>query len=258
MTATSTTTASTGTTDRRYPPEQVRLRRRQLLAATLRLFAARGFDEGVAGHVTARDPIRPDHFWVNPLGVHFGLMKASDTVLVDAAGVVVDGDAEINPAAYALHVAVHRARPDVVAAAHAHSPHGVAFASLGRPLAPLSQDACAFFEDHAIYADYSGVVVDPAEGDRIAAALGTGKALILANHGLLTVGGSVEEAAWWFLALERCCQVQLLAEAAGRPRSIGAAAARATRAVVGSPGIGRVSFRTLYRRVVADAPELLD
>jgi ribulose-5-phosphate 4-epimerase/fuculose-1-phosphate aldolase len=239
-------------------PEQERQHRQRQLAATLRIFARLGFDEGVGGHVTARDPVRPDRFWVNPFGQHFGHVRVSDLLLVDAGGRVVAGSGSVNPAGYAIHSRIHAARPDVVAAAHAHSVHGRAFSALGRTLDPITQDACAFFEDHALYDDFSGVVLDPAEADRIGKALGAGKAVILRNHGLLTVGGSVAEAAWWFVSMERCCQVQLLAEAAGPPVRVGPEPARATRDTIGTPELGRLNFRPLYAEVVRSQPDLLD
>ena len=123
----------------------------------------------------------------------------------------------MNRAAFAIHSQVHAARPDVIAAAHSHSIYGKAWSSLGRLLDPLTQDACAFYEDHALFDDYTGVVLDLEEGKRIAHALGDNKAVILRNHGLLTVGHSVDEAVWWFITMERSCQAQLLAEAAGTP-----------------------------------------
>ena len=129
-----------------------RLRRKQRLAAAFRLFGLYGFDEGVAGHITVRDPVWNDRFWVNPLGVYFGHMRAKDLLLVDHHGTVVEGDRPVNRAAFAIHSQVHAARPDVIAAAHAHSPSGKAWSSLGRKLDPLTQDACAFFEDHALFA----------------------------------------------------------------------------------------------------------
>src|SRR5690606_11754119 len=120
------------------------------------------------------------------------------------------------------------------------------------------QDACAFFEKHVVFDDYTGVVLSEDEGKRIARALGDGTAVILANHGLLTVGGSVEEAAWWFIAMERCCQVELLAEAAGRPRLVDPHSARRARAEIGTTGIARFDFRPLYEAVVKAQPELLE
>ena len=97
----------------------------------------------------------------------------------------------MNKAAFAIHSQVHAARPDVVAAAHAHSVHGKAWSSLAPTARPLTQDACAFYGDHALFDDYTGVVYDVEEGKRIAHALGANKAVILSNHGLLTVGPDV-------------------------------------------------------------------
>jgi ribulose-5-phosphate 4-epimerase/fuculose-1-phosphate aldolase len=239
-------------------PQQERLYRKHRLAATMRLFAGLGFEEGAGGHVTARDPIQPDQFWVNPFGYPFGLIKVSDLLLVDAGGQVVAGQGRINPAGYAIHSQIHAARPDVIAAAHAHSVYGRAWSALRRPLDPLTQDACAFFEDHAVFDDYTGVVLEQDEGSRIASALGDRKAVILANHGLLTVGHSVQEAAWWFISMDRCCQVQLLAEAAGRPRPIEAASARVARSQIGTPGAGRFNFRPLYQSITHSQADLFD
>ncbi len=238
-------------------PDEVRAYHKQRLAAAFRLFAKFGFGEGVAGHITARDPERPDCFWVNPFGLDFSLIRASDLILVNHEGEVVEGKAAVNRAAFAIHSQVHAARPDVVAAAHAHSLYGKAWSSLGRLLDPLTQDACAFYEDHALFTEFTGVVYDPAEGAKIGAALGANKAIILQNHGLLTVGGSVDEAAWWFITMERTCQAQLLAEAAGTPCKIAATHARVTHAQVGSNIAGWFQFQPLYARIVHEQPDLL-
>ena len=172
------------------PPErsvaEERLHRKQMLAAAYRLFSRFGFDEGVAGHITARDPERTDCFWVNRFGQHFGHITTSDLLLVDHEGNVVEGDGIVNRAAYAIHSQVHAARPDVVSAAHAHSLYGKTFAAFRRRLDPLTQDSCAFYKDHAVLEDFTGVVFDLEEGKRIAHALGDTKAVILSNHGLST------------------------------------------------------------------------
>src|SRR6202047_5197714 len=123
--------------------EEERRHRKQRLAGAYRLFSRFGFDEGVAGHITARDPERLDHFWVNPFGMHFGEIRASDLILVNHRGEVVEGQHAVNQAAFAIHSRVRAARPDVVAAAHAHSMYGQAWGALGRLLAPITQDACA-------------------------------------------------------------------------------------------------------------------
>src|ERR1700753_2688805 len=138
--------------------EQERVHRKQRLASAFRLFAKFGFSEGVAGHITARDPERTDHFWVNPFGMHFGQIRVSDLLLVDHHGEVVEGNRPVNRAAFAIHSQVHAARPDVVAAAHSPSIYGKSWSSLGRLLDPITQDACAFFEDHSLFDDYTGVV----------------------------------------------------------------------------------------------------
>src|SRR6202012_481626 len=190
--------------------EQERQHRKQRLASAFRLFAKFGFSEGVAGHITARDPERHDHFWVNPFGMHFAHIRVSDLLLVNEMGEVVEGDRPVNEAAFAIHSRLHMARPDVVAAAHAHSLYGKTWSAMGRLLDPLTQDACAFYEDHSLFDDYTGVVYDMSEGDRIAAALGHRKAIILQNHVLLTVGRTVDEAAWFYIIMDRSCQVQLM------------------------------------------------
>ena len=246
-----------------YPPvfdnplEERRERKRKLTAA-LRLFGRFGFDEGVAGHFTVRDPAHPDQFWVNPFGRSFKQMKTSDLILVNHQGEIVAGDGMLNLAAFAIHSRIHKQLPHVVAAAHTHSLYGKSWSALGRTLDPITQDACAFFEDHVLFNDFTGVVLDTAEGDRIAGALAGKKAAILQNHGLLTVGQTVDEAAWWFITMERSCQAQLLAEAAGSPVSIPPDVARLTHAQIGSPPAGWFSFKPLYDVITAEQGEMFD
>jgi ribulose-5-phosphate 4-epimerase/fuculose-1-phosphate aldolase len=238
--------------------EDERRHRKQRLAAAFRLFGQFGFDEGVAGHITARDPERPDHFWVNPLGMSFKQVRVRDLILVNDEGKVVEGTWPLNRAAFVIHSQVHAARPDVVAAAHAHSVHGKAWSSLRKPLLPLTQDACAFYGDHSVFDDYTGVVLDLEEGKRLAQSLGDKKAVILSNHGLLTVGHTVDEAAWWFITMERTCQAQLLADAAGTSVSIDPEMAEQTAALVGPHLAGWRAFQPLYEAIVLRQPDLLE
>jgi ribulose-5-phosphate 4-epimerase/fuculose-1-phosphate aldolase len=239
-------------------PDEERTHIKQRMAAAFRLFDRFGFNEGVAGHLTARDPERTDCFWVNPFGLSFGLIRASDLILVNHEGEVVEGDWPVNIAAFAIHSQIHAARPDIQAAAHTHSTYGRALSALGIKLDPLTQDSCAFFEDHGLFDDYTGVVIDTEEGKRIAHALGDHKAAILRNHGLLTVGTSVDSAAWWYITMERTCQVQLQAMAAGTPVLIEEECARLTAKQVGGEFAGWLSFQPLYDKIVADQPDLLD
>jgi len=239
-------------------PSEERRHRKERLAASFRLFAKFGFDEGVAGHITARDPEREDHFWVNPFGMHFSQIRVSDLILVNGRGEVVEGEYPVNTAAFAIHSQVHAARPDVIAAAHAHSMYGRSWSTLGKLLDPLTQDACAFYEDHGLFDDYTGVVMATTEGERIAKALANYKAVILRNHGLLTVGQSVEEAVWWFVTMERSCQSQLLAEAAGKPIKIEYENALLTRGQVGSHMAGWFQYQPLWNMITREAPDLFD
>jgi ribulose-5-phosphate 4-epimerase/fuculose-1-phosphate aldolase len=238
--------------------DEERTHRKQMLAASFRLFSKFGFDEGVAGHITARDPEMTDHFWVNPFGMHFGHIRVTDLLLVRHDGTIVHGTMPLNQAAFAIHSEIHAARPDVIAAAHAHSVYGKSWSSLGRPLDPITQDACAFFDDHVVFQDYTGVVLDTSEGKRIAHALEGRKAAILRNHGNLTVGHSVEEAVWWFITMERSCQAQLMAEAAGTPVIIPDDMAALTAGQVGNHLAGWFSFQPLLARITREQPDLFE
>ncbi|OAX77461.1 hypothetical protein ACJ72_08240 [Emergomyces africanus] len=245
---------------RQYPKfsslEEERLYRKQHLAAAFRVFADRGFDEGVAGHISVRDPILTDHFWLNPLSQHFSQISVSDLILVNEDGDVVIGTEPINSAAFAIHSEIHKARPNVYAACHAHSVYGKAFSVFGRELDMMTQDALRFYKSHAVYRDFRGVVLDREEGINIARALGDGKAAILQNHGLLTVGESVDEAAFWFISLDKTCHAQLLADAASAGAGyqkimISEEEAEVTAKQVGGPDKGWLAFQGYYDEQLA-------
>ncbi|KAH8803068.1 class II aldolase/adducin N-terminal [Xylogone sp. PMI_703] len=197
-------------------PYKAREYLKERLALAYRIFAKHGFDEGVAGHITLRDPVDPTSFWLNPFGVSWNTMKASDLILVDKNGKIIGGGPVrlMNTAAFMIHHAVHTARPDVNCVAHSHSVHGRAFSALGRNIDMITQDACNFYNDCALYNQFRGIVLDEEEGKAIAAALGGKKAAILRNHGLLTCAASVEATVYWFVSLESACRAQLMADAA--------------------------------------------
>lgn len=118
------------------------------LAAAYRIFGHYGLNEGAAGHITVRDPIEPDTFWVNPFGVDFNLINKSDLLRVDHQGNILNhGRVKVlNKAAFLIHGAIHAARPDVLCAAHTHSVYGRAFCALGRPLDSITLEACIFHD----------------------------------------------------------------------------------------------------------------
>lgn len=234
---------------------------KKVLAGAYRIFGKFGFSEGVAGHITCRDPEHTDCFWVNPFGVSFNRMKISDLILVNEEGEIVAGKhTALNKAAFAIHAAIHKARPDVIAAAHSHTVYGKSWSALGKFLDPLTQDSCIFYQDHGLFNDYTGVVEDVGEGDRIGKALGDKKAVILQNHGLLTVGHSIEECVFWFVTMERTCQSQLLIEATGiEPIKIAHEVALRTRDYeVGFPLAGYFSFQPMWQDIVQEQPDFMD
>ncbi|KAL6302512.1 class II aldolase/adducin domain-containing protein [Sparassis latifolia] len=228
------------------------------LAQAFRIFGHEGYNEGVAGHITLRDPVRPDCFWVNPFGLHFSLIQPSDLLLVDHDGKFQDESGPLrllNRAAYMIHSAVHAARPDVICAAHTHSIYGRAFSTLGKELDIITQDSCAFYNDHVLYDRFGGVVLEEEEGKRIAECLGSKKAAILQNHGLLVASPTIEATVHFYIALEKSCQVQLLADAAAKATGtvkIPLDEAAYTAQIVGSPRTGWFSglphFKALEAR----------
>lgn len=234
---------------------------KERLVGACRAFALQGFDYGFAGHLTVRDPENPSLYWTNPMAIHFSQVKVSNLILADHDGKVVEGRHAINRAGFVLHAAVHEAHQDIVAMCHAHTVYGTAFATLGRKLDPISQDAAAFFEDHVVIGDEAGqVAVEVKAGHKVANAFHGVKAAIHQNHGLLTASRhSIESAAFWFIALERCCQQQLAVEATGiTPTLVTPERARYSREHVGSDYIGWLHFQTIWDQLVATQPDMFD
>ncbi|KAI1328605.1 arad-like aldolase/epimerase [Xylariaceae sp. FL0255] len=198
------------------------------MAATFRFFARSGFTEGQSGHISVRDPEFPGLMWMNPLGRHFGMLTAGDMICLEIeTGRVAGGNTSrpANKAGYFIHSAVHKRRPDDVhAVCHAHSNAGRAWSAFARPLEMLNQDVCNFHNAHSVYGTYGGIVFGADEGEHIADSLGAhNKGVILMNHGLLSVGWTVDEAGFMFGLLDRACDMQLRVEAAaanGIPKRI--------------------------------------
>lgn len=234
-----------------------RTHRLERLAATCRVFGQHGYSEGLLGHVTVRDPEQPNLLWVNPLGVSMRQVRVSQLVQANHRGEVVAGSGAVNPVGLLLHAAVHAARPDVVAMCHAHSVHGAAWASLERLLDPISQDACIFFDNQALIVE-PRTVLDAGAAAQFAAAFGDKRVAIQSGHGLFTTGQSIDEAAWWFVLMNRCCEAQLLAEAAGTPQHWPAEQARGIANSLGSPMVGWLSFQTLWDEVIVGDPDLTE
>ena len=234
---------------------------KERLVGACRAFALQGFDYGFAGHLTVRDPEHPSLYWTNPMAVHFSQVKVSNLILADHEGNVMEGRHAINRAGFVLHAAVHEAHPDIVAMCHAHTVYGTAFASLGKKLEPITQDAAVFFEDHVVIGDEAGqVAVEVKAGHKVANAFKGVKAAIHQNHGLLTVSRhSIEAAAFWYIGLERCCQQQLMVDATGiAPRLVTPERARYSREHVGSEYIGWLHFQPIWEQLVNTQPDMFD
>ncbi len=242
-------------------PAEERRHRKERLVAACRAFALEGFDYGFAGHLTVRDPEHPEWYWTNPMAVHFSQVNVSNLICADHEGRILEGTHAINRAGFVLHAAVHEMHQDIVAMCHAHTEYGTAFASLGKGLDPITQDAAAFFEDHVVIGDEAGkVAVEIEGGHKVANAFKGVKAAIHQNHGLLTASRhSIEAAAFWFIALERCCKQQLLIEATGiAPRLVTPERARYSREHVGSDYIGWLHFQPIWEHLRATQPDMFD
>ena len=186
------------------------------LAACYRLADMNRMSKVVWNHITARVPDDPDCILVFSLGCRYDEVTASNLVKMRLDGTLLtDSPEERNTAAYVIHGAIFRARPDVMCAMHTHSRGGQGVAALKEGLLPLSQEAMKFYEALA-YHDYEGISDDEAEMDRLARHLGPMNQMILRNHGLLTVGKTIGEAYWRMYDLELACALQMDVLATGR------------------------------------------
>jgi ribulose-5-phosphate 4-epimerase/fuculose-1-phosphate aldolase len=236
-------------------PEQVRERRKRAVALGYRLLASQHWGDAGDGHISARDPERTDCFWLLRYGVSYHAARVADLVLVGPEGELVEGEGATNTAAYYIHHPILMARPDAVSACHVHTGWGTPFSAEVRPIEPISQESCVFFEDHAIFDDEEVQVQSTEAGGRIARALGGMRAIILRNHGLLTVGDSVEETVGSFVQMERVAEVHMKARAA---KPISADAARFAKKDLTRFGAGKVAFYNLVARHIGDASVVLE
>lgn len=231
-----------------------RTRRKRELACGYRIFAALRWGDMGDGHITARDPERTDCFWLLRHQVSFDRATVDDLVLIGPDGSVVEGKGEINLTAYLIHRPIHEARPEIVAAAHTHTQWGTPFAAERRLLAPITQEACVFYEDHSLFDDEEVQVSSIDCGKRIAAALALNRAVILANHGLLTTGATVSETVGAFVTMERVAEAMMKATAA---KPISAEAALLAKRDLGPQRSLEGSFGYLVARYVPD-PTVVD
>lgn len=225
------------------------------LAAAYRLVDHFGWTEQIYGHLTARVPGPEDHFLINPWGLNYDEVTASNLVKIDVDGNVVDGKHPVNFAGFIIHSAIHMTRSaENHVIMHTHTRAGMAVAALEEGLLPISMFATAFYEKLG-YHEYEGASLYPDERGRIVASLGPHKAMILRNHGLLAVGKTVPECFLRLYRLERACQVQLHAAAAGTLRLIPPQVAKRSSADLDSyqgmqpTAEGEIEFAALMRKL---------
>ncbi len=191
---------------------------RQDLAAAYRLVAHYGMDDSIYTHISARVPDTDGQFLINPFGMLFRDITASSLVKIDLEGRILDDSPyDVNPAGFTIHSAVHAARHDAACVLHTHTVAGVGVSSLACGLQPCNQWALQFYQ-RVVYHEFEGIALDHDERERLVADLGpTAKAMILRNHGLVTLGRTVAEAFILMVNLERACRVQMAIQASGQP-----------------------------------------
>lgn len=246
-------------------PLQERLHRKQRLAAAYRLFGRLGFEVGVAGHFTARDPVHPEQYWINPLGVPFSQITVSHLLRVDGDGQVVEGEGLLNTSALELHHDLQQARPDVVGIAHFHGFHGRVWSSLGQLFEPITAESGAFLNDQVIFPRHALRTASGAlEQDRnivsqaFVETFAQNNLLVWQNHGLWVTGATVESAAWRFILAEDTARVHLAARSAGQPLVPPADALEGGIDKARHEFFAWLNFLPLWDQIRTEEPDLLD
>lgn len=225
--------------------------RKQRLVAAFRIFSDLGYDQGIQGHISFRDPEEPTHIWMNPFAVHFALISTQDLIRISFDGRIIEGAGHIHPTGWLLHSRLYMGQARVNAIAHAHSIYGRVWSTTGRLLDPISPESAQFYKRHDLYDSF-----DKGEGEQVGHTLGAHRALIMKNHGILSAGDSVDEAAYSFIALERVCEAQVLAEATrtGPVRIAEHHALAASERF--TPDSAWLNFQPLYAKALRDYPEI--
>ncbi|WP_455372102.1 aldolase [Limibacillus halophilus] len=232
------------------------------LAAAHRMAARHGFHEGVCNHFSLLVPGESDRYLITPHGVHWSQISASDLLLIDGAGQVIEGDGELELTAFCIHGAVHRAHPEAACVLHTHMPYATALTTLQDPrLLPVGQVSLKFYDDVAYDQDYRGLAEDDAEGARIASCLGGKRVLFMGNHGVMVVGPTVHETFDALYYLERAAQLQVLSVSMGKPlQLVGDNMARLTKSQMDEQRAhyARNHFEALKRVLEKESPDFAD
>jgi L-ribulose-5-phosphate 4-epimerase len=190
---------------------------KQKLIDAGRVLYSEGLGDYVAGHVSLRLPDNPGRFLMKPAGIGLEEMSQNNIITVDLDGMKVDGVSNRHNEVF-IHSEILRARPDVNSVVHAHPLHTVAFSTLGKELRAVGNDATVFYGGVPVFSETTDLITTKERGRALAETLGKRPVAILRNHGIAATGASVQESVWMSLKIERACQMQLLAEAAGGPK----------------------------------------
>ena len=226
------------------------------LVLACRMLGARGhWHGGLAGQITARAE-QAGTYWTPRFGVGADEVTASDLILVDDDLHALDGESLPNPAVR-FHLWVYRVRPDVQSIVHTHPPAVTALSMTGQRLAVAHMDATPFQDNCGYLGDWPGLPIGDNEGEVIAGALGARKALLLAHHGLLTAGATIEEAAVLAIWMEQAANAQVRAAAIGPIREVRPELARESRDFLLKPQITSLTFQYFARGVLRESPDCL-
>lgn len=224
------------------------------LAACYRIFDYLGWDELIYNHITLKIPGELEHFLINPYGLHYSEVKASNLVKVDINGNVIDDTTyNANPAGMVIHSAIHKARSDVHCIAHLHSDAGMAVACQKEGLR-IDNFYSVLLHNQVAYHDFEGITVNPEEKSRLVADLGNKNHLILRNHGLLSCGNNLPEMFLNIWLLQRACEIQVAVDATGKSsipisENIGNKSEELVKIQMSGAAFGELEFNALVRKI---------
>jgi ribulose-5-phosphate 4-epimerase/fuculose-1-phosphate aldolase len=229
------------------------------LAASLRLAARFGLSEGIDNHFTVIVPGTEDRFLLHPYGLHWSETKASDILVIDQEGAILEGEGEVDRSAVVIHIPIHRQHPGARCVLHTHMPYATALTAVEEgQLEPINQNSLRFYNDVAYDEAYNGLACDFEEGARMAAALGDKRVLFLSGHGVVVVGETVAGAFDDLYFLERACELQVIAMSTGKPlKKVSSNMAAHTSAGFGrnnGSGHGEAHFTALKRLLDSEQP----
>ena len=185
---------------------------KKVLTATCHIFSDYGFNDGIGGYIVYRDCIDTDTYWVNPMGVDLSEVAIDNLIRVNWDGDVIEGNYPASRPAWASFTVIAKVRPEINAAVHFHTLYGSTWSAYGKSIDMVTEDSAAFYNNLSVFEEFERAIISREDGLAVASCLGQNNSIILQNHGIYTVGRSLDEAAWRFIALENACRAQIMIE----------------------------------------------